>query len=232
MQNKLNNRGFSLVEIIIVSLMISLIFLILFGTLNSLITARDVIENEYSVQRSISSFLSKFRRELINARAENLFFFDNRSGQSNFTKFYAKNNNNGEQSFSFVSNATGLILFNDNPNYGSVQINYFVQKNNETEKYDLIREEYQYNPAKPEFIERTIKRYPVLIGAKKINFRFLRNSDWLNDWQIMPSSSVGGGRETDQILINLPLAIEVYIESEDSSGNLKIFHTASQVGFK
>jgi len=238
--NHTNEKGFSLVELLVVSVLLSILASILYGSITGIMQGRSLVRGQLETVRVSQYIIEKIGRELSSAIAIPLQIQGatnptntNRAGFSRGRAVAelenAKSSFGDKDSLTFISSQSSQLLKGSNSNFGSIQINYRLEEGFKTlthdededddnkELFSLIRSEF---PAGTSLSQQARDfrsyEYSLANNVKSLNFRFLRNGQWEN--------SVGNNSS------QLPDAVEISLSLEDSQGNIESFRTSFAVG--
>lgn len=225
-----SERGFTLFELIVVALLLTFMSAILYSTLKGVIRAKESGEiyresertAHYVLSRMISEFSSRGFVPLIRANDE--AFEKSGLPQGVPVYFFGTNSQDGDDdndTIRFVT-SSGAQRFIDSPsNFGLVEVEYRLEKpagqvsnfgNDKKNLKTLVRREL---PALVEDDqirkERTIV-FPLAENVTSLNFRFLKQGKWQNDWK--------------EANANLPEAIEITLGVGSVNGEKQIYRTA------
>ena len=186
--------GFTLVELVIVSALLGVLFLVLYGALNGIIRSKRSIEGARSGDRVAQFVFSRMAVELRNYVEEPLtsLALAGRSGPGRSTNqafMLGVNSELGDfdaDSIRFVSSNVGQMVFGGFPNRGLVEIEYKLEEDNDSLAEEavstLIREEIPSGIADIDLVKSRKIRFPISERVKGLNFRYLSAEQWYDNW--------------------------------------------------
>lgn len=198
-------QGFTLIELLLALAIFSILALLGYGGLNSVLKAREVISDESSRLASVQRGFVRLSRDFsqISPRAIRDNFGDVQAAIQTSTDTYNYTYKDAESAETVVAKATGLIAFTEagkrllpGQKRSSLQrIAYAVHENS------LLRLNWSV-------LDRAQDSKPyisvLLSGVEKLKFRFLKaDGQWLDSWTL-----------DDAALQERPLAIEVSFEDK------------------
>lgn len=230
--------GLTLVEIAVVSVLLSLLSLIAYGSLTGIGRSKAKIEAEREVTRTAQYVISRLSRELMN-RVEQPFASDTNEKESSGTQkkiyFLGKDQKSGSKSsdsIRFSSLGSGQVVFGGEANPGVVEIEYRMVEAKDKDliltgaeesgekRMVLVREEIPAGLDSTESAKeiRAKKRivFPISERVSSLNFRYRRNGKWLDEW----SEKRKG----------FPDAIEITLGIRGAAENTEYYRTAIAIG--
>ena len=220
-QTRTSEQGFTLVEIMVVSMLLAIMSVILYSTLNGLIRGRNMVEGRRDTTRVAQYVLERISRELSSHQDDsNPVALHNSLGPLESVK--GSNSEGPAGGIRFVSVNSAQISSNNLPNLGLVDIEYRLEKkkNNELSSSDeegmlLIRDEMPGgvppNAKYDDFIKNRRVLSPIAENVISLGFRFLSGGKWRNEWK---GSSA------------LPEAVEISLAIRGAEKRTEIHRTA------
>ena len=208
-----SEKGFTLIELVIVSVLLSLLGSLLYSTINGIIQAKNIVEAEIEATSKAQFIIEKIGRELSSVIPStlNLDDPDNPDAQIslNNVSFLGQ-----KDRLSFNSAVGGQIVNGQNNNYGTVQISYYLEPESREfsnkKTFQLIREEIPSNITDKKTVEMRRTSVAIINSVEKIKFRFYSLETWEDSWENP----------------NIPEAVEVLFLIKDIKGNTKAYKTA------
>ncbi len=224
MSKKNNKKGFTLVELVVVCLLLSILSLILYKTLKSIIDARDRTEHLRTTDQIAHYVFSRMTTEFANGATIPLNSKPNPNNPvANSAFFEGQNKKNGENDadiIRFVSSNSAQQFNNAFSNHGPVEIQYSLEKNPdqkqeifaETQPLVLVRKETPAEVNDADIIKSKTIIFPLAENITALNFRYYKKEKWLDEWKTSSSGT--------------PEAIEVTIKVMGSENREEIYKTA------
>ena len=185
-------------EIIIVALLLGVMSLVLFSSVNTIIVGKDLVENQSGAARTARYIFSRLTEELSSRYPENVAGeeADTEGRNSRLKKRYmlGKNKRDGEthlDSLSFVTTRGGQEVFAGNGNYGVISVTYRLQEASDENKYRsnkegrtfvLVREEAPAGVDEDATIKEQRVVFPLAENVSGFNVRYLSNRSWQDSW--------------------------------------------------
>lgn len=230
---KANDRGFTLVELILVTLLLGVMAAIMFGSLASIRRSAETAQEVRKGERTAQYVIEKLTRELSSATKIKLYQKNDKSkaspvvGYSVFEGLNATEGSTDADSIRFVAATGGQPVFGADANNGPVEVRYFLAEPDESmrqardtpndKSLSLIREEYPVLVPNEEDREARKIVFPIATNITALNFRYLFDAAWQEDW-----TGTNGSKLPDAIEISLGISLG---DSEQSS----LFKTAVAV---
>jgi prepilin-type N-terminal cleavage/methylation domain-containing protein len=231
-------KGFTLIEIVIVLALLSFLFTFLYSTIvHTSLTVRQ-IENSINRQHKIRTTFEGMMRELrlISASTPPLLLSANPTTGSNQTPlfFEATRTKNGS-TIQFMVSEGGIYMPGRQNLSGLVQIKYRVERDpNNNRNFYLVRDELPVKqPAKKAFEEKIT--FPVNRNLSKFYVRLYNSArkEWSDQWgasQVGPNannqqSQGSTGTPTPTLNSKVPALIELNLEFESSPGVIRKYTT-------
>jgi type II secretion system protein J len=189
-------KGLTLVEMVVVTLLLALMGSILYSSLNGISTAKEAIQSQRQSARTARFVLGRMSRELRGALAEPLYLQQeevNGSGMRRQNPFLvgenAKKDGEGSDALQFVSSSGAQAVYGAMSNYGHVQIRYGLVENPDEERVNqdlrrflLIREETPAGVEDDDIIEKRRIVFPLANNISSLNFRYFSDGEWKDKW--------------------------------------------------
>ena len=210
---KTNERGFTLAEVAIVTVLLAMLSGVIYSSFASITRTKEKLEAERAITRTGQYVIQKITRELQNRGEEPL------AGYTNDIYLFGKNqqlNNRDADIIVFTSNGAGQALFEGSRNFGLVEVSYRIVEEQSAAggmKRRLMREERPTGISDPKLLAQRTVSFPVSELVTSLNFRYRYRNRWLDDWN-------------ESRVQLLPQAVEVTIRVEDGIGTSETFRTA------
>lgn len=229
--------GFTLVELLMVTVLLSIMVGVIYGTLGGIFRAQKIVDEKSQISRTAQFVLAKMIRELSNFSTIEALSSANSQGSSASTVF-PKPRLQGERetksgkphdSLRFISNGTGQANFGALTNYGLVEIKYSLQDAptndplyQDSDSSILVREEKpamgQVSKDLAEILKQRTIRYPMAEGVVSLSFRYRNDEKWEDTWN-EPTSKA-------------PQAVEITLVLKDENDLEHSFKTAVAIPVK
>jgi len=229
-----SERGFTLVEMVAVSVLLSMLSLVLYGTLDGIIDARAAILNRGKAGATARIVMERMTREL-NGVVVGVTLSDNSAENqqdqgvtpgSSFSRartFFEGKSSGDKGSIRFVSSEVAQAAYGAFTNYGVVELSYRLledpdqeEKDSENPRFILVRDEIPGGIRNEKIIKDRKVTFPIASGISSLNFRFLNQEDWVSDWT-EPS---------------IPQAVEITLGISNENGSTNTFRTAVAISKK
>jgi len=220
------DAGFTFVEVIVVTVLLAVLSLILFGSLDGIIRGREGLQDRSNSTNVARTVLERMSRELSNRALEPLSQNQNSgdgstgnstgSSLSNFGRrafLEGSGGNGGKDKLRFISSGTAQAAYGAFTNYGLVEIEYRLEKDpkgEDSEIFLLLREEKPVAITDQELANSKRVVFPLADNITALNFRFLENGAWKNSWNG----------------VALPEAVEITLKVKGDNGLELPFRTA------
>ena len=215
-------RGFTLVELVVVSLLLALMASLVYGALSGISRTKFALESEREITRTAQYVLGRITRELSNIREEPLTPPDDGAEEEDEFEAYllgADGQIGGlpADSMRFVSSGTGQVLFGGLQNSGSVDITYQLVQRGQNE-LALVRIEQPAGDADKEQRKKQRIVFPLAENVTALNFRYRRRGKWLSEWTLRQSG--------------IPDAVEITLQVRGDADRVETFRTAVSLHFE
>ena len=232
------DTGFTLVELLIVSVLLALLSSILYATLGGIMRSRSLVDSERDSTVAAQRILSRMSREL-NARVRTpLRQKDDAGGEAPATStptgssfggrrvLYlegtnAKKSERNADTIRFASASATQLLYGSLANQGAAEIEYRLEelpKNIRPETPEdglqslaLVREEIPVEVREKETLDARRVIFPLAENVVGLNFRYLNEGKWQKDWN-----------QGNQ----LPEAVEITLQLRGKEKEIEMFRTA------
>ena len=237
MRKRNGESGFTLLEMIVVSVILVVMAGILYGTINGILRGRNAVISEGSTNRVARYVLGRLNRELTSRAAEKLSASsaeqDSNSPSLNatapsqqryLTSENAKEGDADKDRIRFSSDGVAQSFLAASGNQGRVQLEYRLEQDpdhktvNETPVFTLVREELPVGSSDADFLQSHRVVFPVAENVHSFNVRFQKNGKWLDEWT---SSNTG-----------FPEIVEISIGIVNDSGQVERFRISVAVSRK
>ncbi len=234
----LQEKGFSLVELLMVTMLLAVMTSILYGTLTGIIRGKNLIEEQKSTTRVAQYVLGRMVRELSGRVREPLSDYvdeenaeeesieateENPAGTKGAEYLRGENGKKGQydsDKLRFVSSRAGQAYYGSLSNYGMVEVEYSLQDDPQSDKISLndekslvlVRVEQPAGVKNTDIIKERIVRFPISENIVSLNFRYRKNGAWEDSWS-----------EAQSIL---PEAVEISIKLKTDGGRVETYKTA------
>ena len=221
---KSSQDGFTLVEIVAVSALLGVLFLLLWGTLNGIIQAKKIVEAKGKSVRTGRYLIERMGREISGCAAERVSQVINKkvAGALSSDFMQGLNKSSGEtdqDSIRFVSAGGGQAVVEGAGNFGIVEIGYRLEepeekdrnRNRKKKSFLLIREEIPGTIENKDLKKEKKIVFPVASDLAGLNLRYFDQGKWQDSWERKPQ--------------RLPSAVEITLRlftSEDSDEIISI----------
>jgi prepilin-type N-terminal cleavage/methylation domain-containing protein len=221
-----NQNGFTLVELILVTLLFSAMAVMLLTSLNSLIAGKKSIEKQRVADQIARYVFTRITKELSGFALIPLSNIDKEGKSTGNTSRYFSGTNDRERgqnkdSITFATITAGQVVQGDAGNRGAIEVEYRLEDDPEKKNegsikngrsYLLIRRELPAGLTNKKNSFKQQVEFPVANNLAGINFRYLRDENWVDTW------------EDDSI--SFPKAIEITLEVLGEDKQKVIFRTA------
>lgn len=234
--------GFTLIEVLLVSVLIGLMAVIIFATWNSVARAKQAIDNERQSIRAAQYVITRITKELAGYATESLTTGDEGGSQSTGTLGESaglagatplgtpavsyllgtdKTADRGSaDSLRFISSTAGQAQLGTFANFGLVEIEYRLEKPKgefgsaleANDEYVLVREETPAAVDNKDLREKKKFVFPLAEHVTSLNFRYFDGALWKDAW--------GEG------IHNVPEAIEISLSLKTPTGATATYRTA------
>lgn len=225
-------RGFTLLEVVVVTVLLMLMGGILFGTVGSFVRGRTLVLDGRGNQRAATLIFSRLNRELLSMAPEALSSealqnSGERAGNISQKRYVLGTDNSGgkseRDSIRFASEGSGQAVIGGQNNHGRVEIEYRLvepEGSASTEfgkerRYVLVREEYPAGIKDSTIYKKRKIVIPLAENVLSLNFRYRLGEKWFDAWR---------GRQ-----VGFPDVVEVEIELASDRGASETFKTAVTV---
>lgn len=228
-------HGFTLVEVIIVTVLIALLASIIFGSLRGIVESRDIFERRAKVSNQSRLLLSQLHRELSSITTTPIVLKSDSASQSsqgstlyrkNRSAIFGEHQSSGEFSqdtLIFTSQGSGRAGGGKETNRSDIQVSYHLERNDDfsgestrhVSVYRLIRTEQPAGVTDEKVIEQGSLELAVASNIAHFRVRFLEDSNepkWAPDWSHGKTAS--------------PLAIEIALGVVNEVGKVTVFRTS------
>jgi type II secretory pathway component PulJ len=226
--------GLTLIELVVVAVLTAILSALLYGTLSGVIRARETTETSRSADETAHYVLARMSVELagrsfvpLNVTQEQSLTqaqtgnpYSSTGGQTYMFGIDEQNGDTDRDSLRFVSANAAQPFVGAQSNHGLVEVEYHLAENNEGSFSDtdgrrpltLIREEIPAAVNSDEIIKARRITVPLADNVVSLNFRYLKNGTWQNDW-----------KETSP---PLPEAVEITLKLKSSGEQPAVYRTA------
>lgn len=227
-------EGFTILEMIVVTLLLAIMGSVLYGTINGIIRGRNAALNANSAFETARYIIGRLNRELTSRASEPLSSPDDTQPGAQLgtttpfgggRRMYLegvdrKLGNTDADLLRFTSDGSAQAFIAASGNRGRVEISYRLEEDPETERsfgnddpvYTLVREERPAGMAEQEIAEAEKVVFPLANNVVSLDFRYLKNNSWTEEW---------GTRNP-----GFPEAIEVKLVIRGETGQDEEFRTA------
>jgi prepilin-type N-terminal cleavage/methylation domain-containing protein len=193
-----NDSGFSLVELIAVTVILVIMSGILFGTWKGIVQGSKLVENQRITIRQAQFVLARMINELSGRVLEPLSA-EEQSEESSSVKSSGQYIRGIDEKIgdvladriTFVSSNAGQAHFGKNVNYGLVEIEYRLEEDNSggdlgiplsDKSFVLVREEKPASVKDNAIIKARTIVFPLASNIQGLNFRYLSQGEWKEQW--------------------------------------------------
>ena len=231
-----NPQGMTIVELVVVSLLVAVLSAILYSTLNGIARARESTEKTETADQTAHYIFSRLSLEIASrSYAPLMNRKDQESEGSGFPSggvpIYMlgvdkKAGESDRDSLRFISSGAAQPLIGAPSNYGLMEVEYRLeeggdhlpQENNKHTPLTLVREEVPAATNSEEILKKRKVTLPLAENVASLNFRFLKEDNWVNEWKTSNPP--------------LPQAIEITLEIIRGDGETEVFRTAVPIAAK
>lgn len=232
-RKRYETAGFTLLELVVVAMLLSIILIVLFRTLNTIQASGKLIDNQRSAGKTAQVVLARLIREF-SSRYQLPLSGDqqnippagaNQGGFNNNQAFLLgedqETGKSDTDSIRFVTEGFSGDTFG---NPGVVEVAYSLHESTSEElrggyrPYVLVREEVPWGVSEKDTAEKFKKVQPIAENIVSLNFRYFGNDSWKSTWN-----------ESNQLP---PLAVEITLKVLGSSGQVETYRTAVALGRK
>jgi type II secretory pathway pseudopilin PulG len=186
-----NESGLTLVELAVVTVLLSLLGLVVFGTLSGMLRTRTTIFASREGQRSAERVLAQMTKELGNIALTELLRADLSQSEDipkkdDFDSLYVYGINiqkGGKDldTLRFVSRGSGESIGGVVRNPGDVEIEYRIEEIDQ--KLTLVREELPAGIRNINQLKTRRLLLPLATGVEGLNFRYRYDRKWTEGWE-------------------------------------------------
>ena len=199
-KTQVSESGFTLVELLVVTLLLSVMAAILYGSITGIMRGRKAVEGIRHASLVAEYVLEQFTKDLTSrelvALSSNAGSGETQSGFRGFnTSAYmiGENIKESEQDadiLKLVTRGTPFAAIGGQPNYGLIELEYRLEQSDEEDReigakntYQLVRDERPASNTDKKLIEARTRVVPIASGVRAINFRYLRDGTWQDEWK-------------------------------------------------
>jgi prepilin-type N-terminal cleavage/methylation domain-containing protein len=215
-----NEKGLTLVELLLVTLLLGLLSAIIYGSLNGIIRGKTIIENQRFTHRTARQVIARMGKEFSSIVSQPL------ASEYGSTYMKVTNESLGEQNqtLRFITSSGAQAVFDAPGNFGYIEVEYRLTENpDDTHKkrednlkpLQLVREEVPAGKIATEVRNKRKIIVPIAENVINLKFRFYANKKWSSTWSASTS---------------LPDAIEVTLSVLGDHGGVDTFRTAFSTG--
>lgn len=236
-------KGFTLVELVVVAVLLAMMSAILYSTINSILSSKSLVERQREVDREAQYILDRMVRELTSRVAIGLSVSSRKgssdekdtstSGGSSLLTTTAqpyiegnhkKNSHSTADTIRFVSTGTGQSVVGGFSNAGLVEIRYSLEKRTDhsdehpkdgLESMLLVREEYPADVDNEKIRKNRKVSLPLANDIVGLSFRYMKDSKWQQEWKNQYAK--------------LPEAIEITLKIRGADEAVETYRTAVSI---
>jgi prepilin-type N-terminal cleavage/methylation domain-containing protein len=221
-------RGFTLVELIAVTVLLALMSGILYGSFTSILRAKTSIEEKRVTDRTAQLILDRMMREIGSIPIAGVPLVGHkylsgekvqstRALQQYLIGTDAEKGEQDSDEIRFTSLAGGLPVFNNFSNYGIVEIAYRLESDSTMSgssnvRTMLIRDEIPAFVTDEEIIRKRRRVLPLANNVVGINLRYYYKHEWHDEWV--------SRRNT------IPEAIEITLSVQSEAADVEHYRTS------
>lgn len=219
-------EGFTLIEILVVTLLLSCMSAILYGTINGIIKAQKVVEEQREVGREAAFLLEHITQELSSKAMIPLFTKEDEAKAGNQTRHYLiglnKNKTNaGADQIRFTThNLTGQNI--KIVSSGIIEVEYRLERLKDSTArrpvYALIRSETPAGLTDTKLYEKQTITQELSNRVIGFDLRYLDDEQWRDSFNDVS--------DEDQYIETMPRAIEISLTLSREDGGEELFRTA------
>lgn len=228
-----NNRekGFTLLELLFVSILLALMASVLYSSITGILLSREAIEDQRATTKVAQTIFTRLITEFSSIKANSKLT----ETKDCFSPcpIEGKNKGNGDNAsdqIRFVSLNAAQAVAGAVGNYGEVEVSYKLKKNNrknpffEEDQDDnlkvLIREEIPAGIDDPKILKAKRITTPLAYNVTSLNFRYFKTTILKQSWE----------DKWDRTRNSLPpVAIEITIGVKGGNGREEVFRTAVHI---
>lgn len=239
----MNQKGFTLVELVVVAVLLAFLASLLFGSMRGIIQTRETTEESTKILKVASVILSTLTDELssranvpVRVPTEGSGVGEIRNRSRYMLGFHFQKGAADTDRLRFTARGKAKATLGEHANFGDVQIEYRLEETEDgftggqIRRFTLIREESPAVLGDVQSIEQRTHRLALADNVAALRFRYLKNArgttNWQREWQ---------GRD-----LRHPLAIEISLSLVDDADKVHSFRTAvtvsesrsNQLGFR
>ncbi len=218
-----NTRGFTLVEVVIVTLLLAIIATILYRTLMSIQTSIKIIDNERSAGRTAQFVFSRLTQELSNRYQLPLSSEGNSLFATGQPSVIGKNQESGKSALDSIQFITESVSDITSGNQGVVEILYTLKEDSERKdpedeykNYILVREEIPWGVKDENTAKKRKISWPIAENVVSFNIRYFSQDSWQDEW-------------TGPIV---PFAVSITLKVRGDGGKIETYKTAISLNRK
>lgn len=227
-----SEAGFTLVELIFVSILLVILSAVLYGTLTGIIRTKTALESTRRADRTAEYVLSRLTRELSNRAAVALSVpGDNsqiRRRQADAEKYLLGKSRRiagrDADTIRFTSVGSGQTMMGATDNVGIVEIEYRLEPiegeaseaitsfSDDDQRFALVRIEIPARAPSDEIREQRRLATTLTRDLYSLQFRYRRNGKWINEWS--------------QKRDGFPEGVEITVGVRGATGTIEKYRTA------
>lgn len=225
-----DERGLTLIELVVVAFLIAILSSILYGTLGGIIRTRDTTEAIRTTERTAHYIFGRIGME-INGRSFVALNTDANNAAPTPTPFpgvpslqeymVGESKHDGDfdaDRFRFVSANAAQAFVGSPGNFGLVEVEYRLENSKDNQpgsalpKRLLIRAESPAGVTNPDTLKHRTIELPLAEDVVSLKFRFLKGGKWQSGWHETASP--------------LPEMIELTVGIKSSDDRVEFYRTA------
>jgi general secretion pathway protein J len=213
---KNRSRGFTLLEVIVAVLVISMILTLVWQAFAKTVESKNYVEAGNEMYHQLRWALNKMAYDLSSAYVSR--------NKNTLSLFLGQSHQNGDGIPQDELNFTSFSHIRYSPTERSsdqCEVGYFILQNPETEQYTLFRrEDYTVDEDLTEGGEIN----ELVEGIVAFNIRFYDGEDWSDDWDSRSFQDEDEGfdensvEQTDVMINAIPIAVEIAASMMDMQG--------------
>lgn len=214
---KKNQRGFTLIEVMIGVALLASMSVLMYSTVNRSLSSKEYVEKKNEGVHGVRVILDKMIRDVNQAFMANVVF---RGAQGEFQTGFK-----GQESFMEFSTMSHYHYLPNEKDSDQVVVGYRLESNDKS-LYKLMRRE---SNRLTKNLDEGGKEFDVLDNIKKLELKYYdaNKKEWVNDWDSTSLSALG--KLPEAVQINITVA-ELADDESDTIKKEISFSTVAMIG--